>query len=117
MEFTRIVLGWVAVAAFFGLWREVERRLRGGPATADSAFRATFPALALEAALLALLAGLWFGSLGHGGAALVFLLVGALMVLPERLRARPAGPWPWKPAIGGVLRIVAAGSLLGWVMG
>jgi hypothetical protein len=116
MEFTRLVLGWAAVAGFFGLWREVERRIRGAPTTADTAFRAAFPALAIEAALLALLAGLWFGSLGHGGATLVFLLVGALMVLPERLRSRPAGSWRWKPAVGGVLRIVAAGALLGWVM-
>jgi uncharacterized membrane protein YfcA len=116
MAFTRLVLGWAAVMAFLVLWREVERRLRGRQESAGAPHRATLSALAVEAALLSLLAGLWFGSLGHGGATLVFLLVGALMVLPERLRTAAAGVPVWKPAVGGVLRIVAAGALLNWVL-
>lgn len=117
MTFARVLLGWAAVTLFFIMWRETERRIRATPGSMGPAMRASLPALAVEAALLALFAGLWFASLGSGGSVLLFLIVGALMEVPSRLRSHPAGGLPWKPIVGGVLRIVIAGMLLGAVMG
>jgi hypothetical protein len=117
MTFTRVLLAWAAVTFLFLAWREAERRILATPGPMGSALRASLPALAVEAALLALFAGLWFTSLGSGGAALLFLIVGALMEIPSRLRSHSAGSMRWKPAAGGVIRIVIAGLLLGVIMG
>ncbi len=117
MAFTRVVLGWLAATAFFGCWRLLEQRVRATAEPAGAALRGALPSLALEAALLTLLAGLWFASLGHGGTWLVFLLVGALVEVPHRVRYQPLGAVAWKPIVGGVLRVVVAGVLLGLVLG
>lgn len=117
MTFTRVLLAWAAVTLLFVAWREAERRIRATPGAMGPALRASLPALAVEGALLTLFAGLWFTSLGSGGAVLLFLIVGALMEIPSRLRSHPVGGLPWKPAVGGVLRIVIAGVLLGLMMG
>ena len=117
MTFARVLLAWALVLLFFALWREVERRMTAAPDQMWPALRAVLPTLAIEAALLALFAGLWFASLGSGGAVPLFVIVGALMEVPARLRNRPAGGMPWKPMVGGVLRIVIAGLLLGVAMG
>jgi uncharacterized membrane protein YfcA len=115
MVLTRILLGIVAVTVWFLAWGALQRRLRGGEAgEASPPFRAALPATVTEAVLLTLFAGLWFGSLGAGGAPLLFLLVGALLEIPPRLRN---GTLNWKPAAGGILRIVVAGVLLGWLLG
>ena len=117
MAFARVVAAWLAVTLFFLAWREVERRLRGTPGGVIAALRVALPGLLIEAMLLTLFAGLWFASLGHGNSVLLFLLLGALIEVPHRLRA-PAGlAQPWKPVIGGIGRIVVAGLLLGAVMG
>jgi hypothetical protein len=65
--------------------------------------------LLVEALLLTLLGGLWFGSLGAGGWWLVFGLVGALQEWPPSA----------KPAVGllRVIRTVIAGGLLAWRLG
>jgi hypothetical protein len=117
MTFARVLLAWAAVTLFFLAWRETERRIRAAPGPMGPALRASWLALTVEAALLTLFAGLWFASLGSGGAALLFVIVGALMEIPSRLRSQPIGEWPWKPVVGGVIRIVLAGLLLGAVMG
>lgn len=117
MTFARVLLAWAAVTLLFALWREAERRIRAAPESMRAALRAELPTLAVEAALLTLFAGLWFASLGSGGAVPLFVIVGALMEVPARLRNRAAGSIPWKPMVGGVLRIVIAGLLLGVVMG
>jgi len=113
MAFSRILLAFVAVTGFFTAWRVLERRIRGTPG--DS--RPAPTALAVEAGLLTLFAGLWFGSLGAGGAPLVFLLLGALMEVPSRLRGGPLSPLPWKPIAAGIGRIMIAGLILERVLG
>jgi hypothetical protein len=117
MAFTRVVLGWAAVTVLFVLWRVAERRLQQTPGPTGAAIRADFLPSALEALLLTLFAGLWFGSLGSGGAVLVFLLAGALMEIPSRLRSHPVGGLPWRAVLTGILRVVLAGVVLGAVMG
>jgi hypothetical protein len=117
MAFTRVVLGWAAVTLLFLLWREGEHRLRKTPGPALSALRAELPTQAIEGLLLTLFAGLWFGSLGSGGTVLLFLIVGALIEIPSSLRSQPTGGIRWKPVASGIVRIVLAGAVLGWVMG
>jgi len=114
MALSRVVLGWLTVLLWFGAWRLLEQRVRA--AASEPRLAGALPSLALEAALLTLLAGLWFASLGHGGAWLVFLLVGLLVEVPHRIRNQPWGSMGWKPVVGGVVRIVIAGVLLGVVL-
>lgn len=115
MAFSRTIIGWIAVTVLFVGWAEVARRLKGTPGPAAAAVKAGLPALAIEALLLTLFAGLWFGSLGSGGAVLLFLVVGALMEIPYRLRSE--GHVAWKPALAGVVRVIIAGELLGLLLG
>ena len=112
MALTRLLIAFAAVGGLLLIWRELERRI-----LAPAAVPAGIPALAGESALLTLFAGLWFGSLGSGGAVLLFLVVGALMELPARLRSGPASTLPWKLMLAGVLRVVLAGVLLSVVLG
>jgi hypothetical protein len=115
MALTRIVAGIVVVTLWFLAWGELQRRLRAGASAGPApGMRAALPATLTEAVLLTLFAGLWFGSLGAGGAPLLFLVVGALLEIPGRMRSGTLG---WKPAVGGIARIVVAGMLLGWVLG
>lgn len=116
MAFFRIVLGWAAVTLLFALWSEAARRLKQMPGPALAAFKADLSANAAEALLLTLFAGLWFGSLGSGGAWLLFLVVGALMEIPARLRSHPVGEVPWKAVGIGILRIMAGGVVLSFVL-
>jgi hypothetical protein len=116
MAFTRTLLGWAVVTALFGLWREVERRVNRTPGPVLASLKANLPAQAIESLLLTLFAGLWFGSLGSGGAWLLFLLVGALMEIPSRLREFAGSRLPWRAVVAGILRIVLAGVVLGLVM-
>lgn len=117
MTFARVLLGWAAVTLLFLVWRDVERRVRGAGEPMGAALRGALGPVAIEAALLTLFAGLWFSSLGSGGGVTLFVVVGALMEVPSRLRHRQEGIAPWKPMVGGVIRIVIAGLLLGVVMG
>jgi len=117
MAFSRILLGWAAVTLLLTAWRVVERRLRQTPGDLLPALRAGLPALLVEGFLLTLFAGLWFGSLGSGGAPLLFLVLGALMEIPSRLRSHPVGGLPWKAVVAGMVRIVGAGMVLGMVLG
>jgi hypothetical protein len=112
MALTRLLIAFAAVLGLLLIWRELERR-----ALTPAASPAGIPALLIESALLTLFAGLWFGSLGSGGAVLLFLVVGALMEVPVRLRSWPAGTLLWKPILIGILRVVLAGILLSVVLG
>ena len=102
MAFGRILLGWVAVGAWLAIWAFGERRVTG----AGRPSAAELTPLAGEALLLALFAGLWFGSLGSGGWWLVFLLLGGLMAWPVRSLAGAAR----------IARVVVAGALLAWTL-
>jgi hypothetical protein len=91
-----------------------------GPASWGSLLRAVWLPAAAEALLLTLLAALWFGSLGHGGWLLVFLLLGALVAGADRwTRRRLAGAprsreWRWFAL--GLLKYLAAGAALSWLL-
>lgn len=102
MAFGRILLAWVAVGTWLAVWAFGERRVAGArvPSAAELA------PLAGEALLLALFAGLWFGSLGSGGWWLVFLLLGGLMAWPVRSLAGAAR----------IARVIVAGALLAWTL-
>jgi hypothetical protein len=97
-----ILLAWVVVGTWLAIWAFAERRVTGarGPSAAELA------PLAGEALLLALFAGLWFGSLGSGGWWLVFLLLGGLMAWPIRSLA----------GVMRIARVVVAGALLALVL-
>lgn len=112
MALSRLLIGFAAVIGLLLIWRELERRV-----LVTALAPAGIPALAIESALLTLFAGLWFGSLGSGGAILLFLLVGALMEIPTRLRSGPGNPLPWQAMLAGILRVVLAGVLLSVVLG
>jgi hypothetical protein len=115
-----IAMGAAAVRGAAGGWGLVV----GGssPPTAPLAWGAAIrvawlPATA-EALLLTLLAALWFGSLGHGGWVVVFLLLGALAGggdrwLRHRVLATPAGP-DLKLFAAGLLKYLLAGGLCVW---
>jgi hypothetical protein len=117
MPFSRVLSGFMTVAVFLALWREIERRFQHTPDATGPALKAALPAIATEGGLLTLFAALWFGSLGAGGTPLLFLLLGALMEIPARLRSHPVDGLPWRPIAAGVARILLAGVLLGVVLG
>jgi len=102
VAFGRILLAWVVVAAWLAVWAFGERRVTGTEAPSG----AELALLAGEAFLLALFAGLWFGSLGSGAWWLVFLLLGGLMAWPVRSLAGAAR----------IARVVVAGALLAWTL-
>ena len=113
MTLGTLALAWLAAGALFLAWA----RLLGGHRLA----RPAVLVLLAEAAVLTLLAGLWFGSLGHGGWWLVFLLLGTLVGGAERglraaVTASPAGPEVKALALA-VTRYLAAGALLAWFLG
>lgn len=111
MQFTRILVGWLAV----GLWFLAAGRMlarRRGHRLVDPRW---FPFA--EAAPFTLLAALWFGSLGRGGWPLVFVLVALVVELPALLRS---GWPPDRPRIAdallGVARLLIAAVLLRGVL-
>jgi hypothetical protein len=91
----RILLAWVAVAAWLLGWRWAE------PRTVEAVGD-----IAGEALLVTLFGSLWFASLGAGAWWLPFLLVGALR------------EWPIRSIRGGlrIFRLLGAGGLLAWVL-
>lgn len=113
MTLGTVLFAWALVAALFLLWAwQANGRQLNRPAAL---------VCMAEAFVLTLLAGLWFGSLGHGGWLLVFLLLGALVAGAERgLRSAflrsPAGPELRALALG-LARYALAGALLAWRLG
>jgi len=104
MTLTRLVLAWLPVAAwlFVTAWVVARSATSGRPAARDIVWTA------VEAALLTLLASLWFDSLGSNGWWLLFLLIGALRGVPPR-------PGATAFTIGSdIARYVVAGGILAW---
>ena len=113
MSLTKLLLGFAPVAVLFLLlgWFSARRRPTGPVSLV----------LIAEAFVVTLFAALWFGSLGHGGWLLVFLLVGLLVAGADRglrsaLLRSPAGPELRQVGLG-VLKYLAAGALLAWRLG
>jgi hypothetical protein len=137
VSLTTIVEAFVAVAALFiatGLlterWasRGQGSGVRGpGSAPAGPGSRApgpgilhrVWPGATFEALILTLVAALWFGSLGHGGWVILFLLLGALPA-GERWRRRAlAGAPPGGEArvfVASLLEYLLAGLVCVWLL-
>jgi hypothetical protein len=119
----RLVLAWVVVAVWFViatfLITYAVSRLAIPPGETVYAPVPTYvlKRRLVEAALLTLIASLWFDSLGSGQWWLLFLLIGALATIPTWYGA-PAGEVPRRALIAGALadvgRYVIAGALLAW---
>jgi hypothetical protein len=127
---TRLVLAWVPVAAWFliatAAMARLEMALLHPPGQLGGDIARSAPSLQslltwrlVEAAVLTLFASLWFDSLGSGGWALLFLLVGVLVAVPEWLVRRPE--LPRRAALVGVAvdlaRYAVAGAILAWRLG
>jgi hypothetical protein len=117
MSGVQLVLGWAVTALWFVIWEVLPGRRRHlGPREALG--HRVLLELGAESLLLTLFAALWFGSLGHGGWPLLFAVLGLLIALPPRLRARHHFPIPsplrWGEISLDVLRLVVAGGLLAW---
>jgi hypothetical protein len=88
------------------------------PRTWGTLVRVVWPPATAEALVVTLFAALWFGSLGHGGWWLVFLLVGALAAGADRWTRRrlaqtpPAQELRWFAV--GLLKYLAAGAVCSW---
>jgi hypothetical protein len=117
MALSRLVLAWLGVTLWLLLWELVVSRFlvaRGNGKLHQARV------LLVEALLLTMLGGLWFGSLGSGGWWLVFGLVGALREWPgprARRAADEADPIGVAFAALRVLRTMAAGGILAWRLG
>lgn len=120
MALTRVVLGWLATWVFFLGWEAVEARVAGGPKEPGRTLLRRAPgAYFIEALLLALIAGLWFASLGHGGAWLLFGLIGLLVEWAGWMRIAGMDDTPFPPLVHvllGGLRGAAAGTLLSFLL-
>jgi hypothetical protein len=116
MALARLVLGWMTTWVFFLLWEAVEARLAGGPREPGRKFLRRAPgAYFIEALLFALIAGLWFASLGHGGWWLLFGLIGLLVEWAAWMRVADMDETPFPPLVHvllGGIRGAAAGGLL-----
>jgi hypothetical protein len=119
----RLVAAWVVV----GVWFEVATfaahylfyRL-AAPANETLLFAVPSRLIVerlVEALLVSLLASLWFDSLGSGGWWLLFLLIGALVTLPQWF-AIGENPQPKRALLAAafthLVRYVVAGALLAW---
>jgi hypothetical protein len=113
MTLSSALIAWVLVVALFlgWAWLAHSRQLNGAAALV----------LLGEAAVLTLLAGLWFSSFGHGGWVLMFLLLGSLVAGAERGTRTAFLRSAIRPELLefglGVARYLAAGALLAWRLG
>jgi hypothetical protein len=116
MALTRLVIGWMAVWLLFLAWEVVEGRIAGGPREPGRRFLRRAPgAYFIEALLFALIAGLWFASLGHGGWWLLFGLLGLLVEWGGWMRVADMDDAPFRPLVHvllGGIRGAAAGGIL-----
>ena len=113
MTLTRLILAWLAVAAWFVAAAFAAARLlqTARPGTAALSWRAA------EAFVATLFGSLWFASLGHGEWWLVFLLVGALVTLSEPPAPETGRRAAVVVACANVARYVVAGAILAWRLG
>jgi hypothetical protein len=114
MALSRLLVAWAVVAGWLLLWELVASRIVA--ARGDGRLRRARVFL-VEALLLTMFGGLWFGSLGSGAWWLVFGLVGALREWPGSRGRRPVER-PDPIALGfsllRVIRTLVAGALLAW---
>jgi hypothetical protein len=125
--FVPVAILFIAAGALAGRWEGEGTGLGAGvsrngggvaPRPWGTLARAVWLPATAEALVLTLFAALWFGSLGHGGWWLVFLLVGALAAGADRwTRRRLAGAPPahelrW--IASGLLKYLAAGLVCAW---
>lgn len=137
MSLTAIVEAFVLVAALFiatGLltarWttRDPGSGIRG-PGTATSGpgppgpdpglLSRVWPGATFEALILTLVAALWFGSLGHGGWGILFLLLGALPAGDRWLRRALAGApadGEARAFVASLLKYLVAGLGCAWLL-
>ncbi|MCU0620247.1 MAG: hypothetical protein MUC69_01945 [Gemmatimonadales bacterium] len=111
MQFTRVLVGWLAVSLLFLAVQRLVPPSRGLPSRAPRWLPFA------EALPFTLLAALWFASLGRGGWPLVLALVALVVELPALLR----DGWPperrrWREALLGAARLVVAALLLRWIL-
>lgn len=127
ITFGLVAVLFIAIGAASERWEDGDLGLGARDPSSSStplawgtALRAVWLPAAAEALLLTLLAALWFGSLGHGGWVLVFLLLGALTGggdrwVRHRRLATPAGPELGRFA-AGLLKYLLAGGLCAWFL-
>jgi hypothetical protein len=119
----RIVVAWIVVGAWFEiatfLTTYIVNRLAVPPGATAYAGVPTFvlKRRLVEAALLTLIASLWFDSLGSGAWWMLFLLFGLLVSSPQWFTRAPVGMARGAivtDILCDVARYVAAGALLAW---
>lgn len=123
MTLGRIVLAWIVVLAWFeiatfGGSYLVTRLVIPADATVYTGIPVYLSKRRVaEAALVTLIASLWFDSLGSGGWWLLFLLLGALVTSPKWFVAGP-DPLPkralFADTFSDLARYLVAGALLAW---
>ncbi len=119
MALREIGISWLLVAGWFLIWEVAAARLerRGN---AGGWFRTPVQIYLAEALLLTLFGALWFGSLGTGGWPIMFGLLGLLMEWPGPLRSGHRTPIPpgrrARVTGAGILRVIAAGTIMWWRM-
>jgi len=109
----RLLLAWVPVAALFVVTPPIGYAWDAVVGKGEIGWRLA------EAAVVTLLASLWFDSLGASGWWLVFFLVGLLVAFPRRLvmfqHMEPQRRRHLLAHAGlDIARYVAAGGLLAW---
>jgi hypothetical protein len=128
--FVFVAFVFVAVGMVTARWtaRGPGSGIRGpGPQSADPAPRAPDPGLlsrvwpgaTFEALILTLVAALWFGSLGHGGWAILFLLLAALPAGDRWVRRALAGAPTRGEAtafVASLLKYLVAGLGCVWLL-
>ncbi len=130
MTLTRLVLAWLPVAVWFVAveWGSAQVARRAAPSSPAADLSAGADAAALrpavvgrvvEAGVVALVASLWFDSLGAGEWWLLFLLLGALVAVAAAVARRPAPAGRALYVLGAIdaVRYVAAGAILAWRLG
>ena len=123
MSLGRLALAWIVVAAWFEIaaygTHYIVTKLVIPPGATVYAGIPThlIKRRAVEAALVSLIASLWFDSLGSGESWLLFLLIGALVTSPAWF-VRAIDPIPKRAIVAdtvcNLLRYVVAGALLAW---
>jgi Na+/phosphate symporter len=123
MTLGRLALAWIVVAAWFEIAAYVTHyivtKLVIPPGATVYAGIPThlIKRRAVEAALVSLIASLWFDSIGSGESWLLFLLIGALVTSPAWF-VRALDPIPkraiFADTVCNLLRYVVAGALLAW---
>ena len=113
------MLAWIPVALEFTIVRALGTGESRDPAGLTDPFstrmRRHLPPSSVEAAVVTLVASLWFDSLGHGGWWLLFLLLGILVAVARF--AAPAAP-AFRATLPiltrDAVRYVLAGAILAW---